>query len=555
MKKRILALLLAAVMAFSLVACASAPDAEAPKNDKTENKAPGQVANPEDHWDTPYEEKQTLTIARVGVGGNNLPEGDVFEDNQWIQWCEKKLNIDIEFAYVAADSESFNQRVNLMMSSELPDCLVVGRDQYLAMVEADLLADMTDIIPAYSSPLVADYYNSWEGRIMDYASVDGRVYAIPDTVGLGGQPLLWVRGDWREKLGLPVPETVDDIFTIANAFATQDPDGNGVDDTVGLLGDKLVCANWGAFTYDPIFAAYDAFPKSFLKDENGNVIYGSVQPEAREALERLAAEYQAGNIDPEIASSDWNSDYGKMTSNKAGIYFYPWHGAWAACDALKTNPDAKWEMYAAPVNDEGKVVSVSPEPISTYIVVNKNYEHPELVMKLLSTEYQGIRYIDEEANEIYKDLGVSWLNWPLPIALGGNSGAFTLHGGAQTVIDAYESGNTDGLDADKMMKLKDYAAYREKSYEEDPGAWANGFAFENAALFTGNEKFELIDQAYYGKTETMLMKWANLDKMEQETYLKILTGEKPIEEFDKFVEKWYAEGGQEVLDEIAEAIG
>lgn len=36
---------------------------------------------------------------------------------------------------------------------------------------------------------------------------------------------------------------------------------------------------------------------------------------------------------------------------------------------------------------------------------------------------------------------------------------------------------------------------------------------------------------------------------------KIILGQAPIEEFDKFVEKWYAEGGQEIINEVAENVG
>ncbi|VTR30918.1 Lipoprotein lplA [Serratia fonticola] len=46
---------------------------------------------------------------------------------------------------------------------------------------------------------------------------------------------LFVRKDWREKLGLPQPKTWQDVATLAKAFTTQDPDGNGKSDTYGFL--------------------------------------------------------------------------------------------------------------------------------------------------------------------------------------------------------------------------------------------------------------------------------------------------------------------------------
>lgn len=52
----------------------------------------------------------------------------------------------------------------------------------------------------------------------------------------------------------------------------------------------------------------------------------------------------------------------------------------------------------------------------------------------------------------------------------------------------------------------------------------------------------------------VLAKRANLEKLEEETFAKIILGQAPIDEFDTFVEKWYAEGGQTIIDEIAAAV-
>ncbi|TDC19847.1 extracellular solute-binding protein [Streptomyces sp. 8K308] len=62
--------------------------------------------------------------------------------------------------------------------------------------------------------------------------LDGEHYGIP----FSRQAFVtFVRKDWREQLGLPVPETWDDISALADAFATEDPDGNGDDDTYGMV--------------------------------------------------------------------------------------------------------------------------------------------------------------------------------------------------------------------------------------------------------------------------------------------------------------------------------
>ena len=52
----------------------------------------------------------------------------------------------------------------------------------------------------------------------------------------------------------------------------------------------------------------------------------------------------------------------------------------------------------------------------------------------------------------------------------------------------------------------------------------------------------------------MSTKWANLKKIEDETFLKIIMGEVELDEFDNFVEKWYATGGEDITKEVNEEV-
>lgn len=61
---------------------------------------------------------------------------------------------------------------------------------------------------------------------------DGKYYGIPWS---RQATVTFVRKDWLDKVGLPVPKTWADLQKVAHAFATQDPDGNGKDDTYGMV--------------------------------------------------------------------------------------------------------------------------------------------------------------------------------------------------------------------------------------------------------------------------------------------------------------------------------
>ena len=60
----------------------------------------------------------------------------------------------------------------------------------------------------------------------------------------------------------------------------------------------------------------------------------------------------------------------------------------------------------------------------------------------------------------------------------------------------------------------------------------------------------VIKPAFSFTTESMADLKANLDTLEQTTFLKIVTGEQPVDSFDQFVTDWYAQGGQQMTDEV-----
>ncbi|MYS86756.1 sugar ABC transporter substrate-binding protein [Embleya scabrispora] len=75
-------------------------------------------------------------------------------------------------------------------------------------------------------------------------SLDGKQYGLPISAQASA---LLIRKDWREKLKLDAPRTWDDFAAMAAAFTTQDPDGDGKNNTAGLaapLSTKRGYASW-----------------------------------------------------------------------------------------------------------------------------------------------------------------------------------------------------------------------------------------------------------------------------------------------------------------------
>lgn len=72
---------------------------------------------------------------------------------------------------------------------------------------------------------------------------------------------------------------------------------------------------------------------------------------------------------------------------------------------------------------------------------------------------------------------------------------------------------------------------------------------------TENNKFAWVTPIFPETTSTMETNWANLEKLEEETFIKIVTGEIDVESgFEQFVTDWHAQGGEQIIKEISEQL-
>ena len=136
--------------------------------------------------------------------------------------------------------------------------------------------------------------------ILDNVTFDGRLMAFPETNIEDGPNMIWLRKDWMDQLNLSAPKTMDDVEYIVRQFIEQDPGGNGVGNTIGIVCDSDLTGECGysyEYQLDIIFALYGAYPKQWIYNKDNEVVYGSIQPEVKEALNKINQLYTDGIID------------------------------------------------------------------------------------------------------------------------------------------------------------------------------------------------------------------------------------------------------------------
>jgi putative aldouronate transport system substrate-binding protein len=509
-----------------------------------------------------YKEPVTVEIVQSINPTQSFPAGQTVEDNQYTKYVKEVMNIDIKIKWQAANGDDYTQKQNLAIASnDLPDIMRVGQTQFKELADSDLIEDLTDVYAKYASDTMKYVLDTTKGEAIETATMDGKLYGLPGvTPEADSYNLMWIRQDWLDKLGLEVPETVEDLQKVAQAFVDNKMGG---EQTVGILGASannnlynnfLSPAN-NLLTFDAIFSAYKAWPGFWIEDTNGDPIYGSITPETKETLAKLQEMYKSGALDQELGARKDADEAWK--SGKAGILFTPWWQGYSIKDALVNDPEASWIAYALPLAEDGKWYPKMANSTSTFLVVRKGYEHPEAAVLLNNYLLRDEATFDTTA--------VDPQYYPGRVVMSpADENAYTvtqlkkvLNGEAPDDYDKTIYKNlTKDLDSLKNVKLEPYDDLRIATWNRDDDNFGRiysmlcGSARVNEADEAGN--IERVYSKIYNQTTTMEKKWANLKKLEDETFLKIIIGESSVDEFDKFVEQWKAEGGDEITKEVKE---
>ena len=561
-QKQIIALVSAtALAATALAGCGKTSE------ENTQTTAVGEAEGTAKE-DLPFS-KYAETVT-VHLGGSMNPnakilDGMSYEDNAYTRFLKDDLNIEVVYDWIASSSD-YDEKMNLCIGSgTIPEMMNVNATQYRALLKYDMIQPLDQYFEDYASDKLKGFVESGGEELKKCITNDkGEMMAIPaPSMMVGEMNEMWIRQDWLDNLGLEVPRTWDEMAAVAEAFVTQDPDGNGEDDTIGILGpgnsNHINDIGDNQFGLDPLFCSFQSYPQYWLQDEDGTVKYGSIQPETRVALEKIQKLYTDKLIDPEMLVR--NNCQEAVLSGKVGIFFGPWWSGYTVGEATLAG-EADWRAYFTPLSEDGKYYTHMPDPTSKYVVVSKSCKNPEAAFKIISylvaNEQQwtddGITSSEMSCADFY----------PL---WNGYDNADEIEVSTDT-LEKYLAGEITMDDVDfsqhKLLKsdMEAVTELKKEPYDDfslDKWNLDSDLAKTNlprlVSLLVGgapyvNDKYIPVYNAYSGQTETMQAKWANLKKMEEETFAKIIMGKADISEFDTFVENWKNQGGDQILKEI-----
>jgi putative aldouronate transport system substrate-binding protein len=247
----------------------------------------------------------TLNVMTRLFGTAPDPNGEMQQAIQKL--IGKKLNM------TWVPNADYGDKLNVTLASNnIPDVLITNEKSpsFIRAAEAGAFWNLTDKLDKYPNLKPADE------RTGRNASVNGKIYGIYRVRPLLRSAVV-LRKDWLAKVGLPQPETVDDLYRVAKAFTEQDPDGNGKKDTYGLIIPKWPGNYASSSPYDTIETWFGA-PNGW-GERNGKLVPGFDTEEFYQANRWLKKWVDEGLVNRDFATLDAGSWIDPFIQDKGGI--------------------------------------------------------------------------------------------------------------------------------------------------------------------------------------------------------------------------------------------
>lgn len=317
-------------------AASSEASSEAPAQSQAESSSAQEEAAPAPEG-TVLSEVGELPIVKEGdnvitIGVMQSSNCTDYDDNYYTKWVEEQTGVDLEFVYFSSDTDEATTQLNLMIASgdKLPDILyaMVGFDKPLMyeLGEDGYLIDLNDYMEDYG-------YYMWEQlkevdeadqkRIFEFGTDpnNGAFYAYPRYMDLNVDAvpsMSMINMKWLEAIGEEIPTTVEELRTVLDKFASEDPNGNGEKDELAIFGfsggyrTEIVQYIINAFVYcnkNYVFNATD-----------GEVWNPYVTDEYRQSLVYMNELYADGLLSPMYYTLSEDSELKALLCPADGVY-------------------------------------------------------------------------------------------------------------------------------------------------------------------------------------------------------------------------------------------
>ncbi|TDQ41090.1 extracellular solute-binding protein [Aureibacillus halotolerans] len=501
-----------------------------------------------------FDEPVTLSLIKHISSDITFKDGESIEDNVVTQWAKDSFNLEFDYLWTTSGpGDTFDTKLQLALSAgeKMPDVLPLRSNVAQDLIDSQLFLDVGEVFDKYASESWKEAMENDPKAWQPYMR-DGKKYGIPilDYNG-NGDSVMFIREDWRKKLGIDPPETLEDYEAMMEAFVTQDPDGNGEDDTYGVTFGLATDVNTWISDGSWVFGAYGTMPNAWLEGDDGTLVNGFTNPDVKKGLSTLHSWMESGYMHPEVGLWDAFKASELFSAGNAGIMAGPHYlPDWIFKDLAENVAGAEVKAYHMPTGPDGE--SGKGGGLTSHngvVLINKDATEKQIQAFFVYQNYLFDHYADPaEGSEFEFGFfeGYDYLmedGQPLYVATSEEdlvpAEKYTLTFDAARKPSVYINSLAALTDREAETPFEKRIAIR---YPE---------GMRHAAKIVVDEMDIKMPSLFLGPpTDTMKSRGDALTTMWKETYNKIIYGELPVDAYDEFVEKWKSSGGDTITEEV-----
>jgi len=515
MKKRMIAMLLACILAVSTTACGR----EESSADNKTSDSPSSSSSSEAVSDVNDESEEPLdpiTVSMFLVSGRFENE----DSDPTKQYILAELGIDMD---VTLSIDNWEQKYSLLVSSQnIPSISYITPSVFYEYAEQGAYADLTDLIRNY--PNIVKYISENEA-MWSRVSVDGKIYGIP-SLNTAGKWNITYRQDWLENLGLSIPETMEEFTEVMRAFTEDDPDGNGVKDTYGF-------GNWDGNTLGMFYGMFGGASEYYHL--NGDTIeIGSISEGYKNALMYYKELYDKGYVDPESLTQKSEQFWQKLAQGKVGSWVGWWsqyHAAYQDYGFGETQPDGSLVLGGAVMGPSGMSGMIASDPVTNVVAISYNAENIDRILEFIDWQLSDIGY--------------------RVMRYGVEGEYFTMNGGQLDYFYRYDSdmktvsGKVVDGDTEVFMMFNRTDIYPEQLLGDTQ---VQVMAYEGYSTARDNV---LLTNEFQGLTsEVFQNKMPDITKYVDEMRIRFILGNESFDNWDSYAAEYIRLGGLEVAESL-----
>lgn len=341
------------------------------------------------------------------------------ESNYYKLWLEEKTGVEIEFVQI--DYESAEEYLEVLFGSDNQniDAVMFSSDfQPSAAVLEKFFSDGSILALntlAGNSSNLAKFYEDRDGVIFSFPS------SVSSRIDRSGQ-MLWINSAWLQNLNLTIPTNCDELKEVLLRFKNDDPNGNGKNDEIAMLGCN---EKYSLQTYNFLLNAfvYNDPYHSRLYADNGKIFFSPTTDKMRQGLQYCAELYKNSLLDER--NFTYTEQQIVQLANSPDTVVGCFSAQSIAEVLYQSNPEIMAQFIHVPPlqDDDGSRRALKLDPvIEVGGIISAKSEHAEDTFKVLDL------MLSEEASLIAR-FGEEGTDWEFS-----NGGDISIYGTAATII-------------------------------------------------------------------------------------------------------------------------